>query len=417
MTGVYARSTSYTGWTTVSIFRPFLVFLALTAAAHGQQAQTDPYFSQVPFDQWRASGKQSLVHWSADLVPPELSAFQRIATGIRIQVDSPELPKHHAVVLTEFEDAGGGVWQTHGELGRGLDFVQSAFVLPGDYSVSVAIYDPVTRKHGFTQRKLHVAPLKVEPLPGAWEGLPRVEFFSAAADTPDAWYLPSITSRLRLPLQTQHKVHIDVLVNTSPSESVSDSLGELRRNMSAVIPAMKTFSQLDLTNGSMDFALLDLTRQRNINAANWDEMRVFFAETNPGIIDVHALDGRWKMRSFFADQLTRETAREQAHAVIVLSGPAFFPDWETGTKIDLPSDPLHRVFYIRCRLIPHSVLEPRPRPRPGVRPRPLRPNFFRLPLDDLEKPLESSGAMLFDVITPEQFRRVLAAVIGQISRM
>ena len=103
--------------------------------------------------------------------------------------------------------------------------------------------------------------------------------------------------------------------------------------------------------------------------------------------------------------------------MIVLSGPAFFPDSEPGTKIDLPSDPLHRVFYIRCRLIPHSVLQPRPRPRPGVRPRPLRPGFFRLPLDDLEKPLESSGAMLFDVITPEQFRRVLAAVIGQISRM
>jgi hypothetical protein len=295
--------------------------------------------------------------------------------------------------------------------------VQSAFVLPGDYSVSIALYDPVTRKHGSIQKKLHVAPLKTEPLPGAWDNLPRVEFFSAERDSPDAWYLPSITSRLRLPLETPHRVHVRVLVNTSPSESVSDSLGELRRNMSAVIPATKILSQIDLANGSMDFALLDLTRQRSIHAANWDEMRAFFAGTNPGIIDVRALDSRWKMRSFFADQLTGEPAREPAQAVIVLSGPAFFPDSEPGLKIDLPSDPLHRVFYIRCRLIPHSVLEPRPRPRPGVRPRPLRPGFFRLPLDDLEKPLESSGATLFDVITPEQFRRVLAAMIGQISRM
>jgi hypothetical protein len=380
----------------VSIFRQLLLmFLALTA--HAQTGQTDPFFSEVPFDQWRASGKQSLIHWSADLVPSELSAFQRIAAGIKIQVDGPELPKHHAVILAEFADAEGSVWQTHGELGRGPEYVQNAFVLPGDYSVSVAIYDPVTRKHGFTQKKLHVAPLKTEPLPGAWEGLPRVEFFSAAVDSvgwqDDAWYLPSVTSRLRLPLQTRHRVHIDVLVNTTPGESVSDSLGELRRNMSAVIPAMKTLSQIDLTNGSMDFRLLDLTRQRSIRAANWDEMRAFFAGTNPGIIDVHALDSASrKMRSFFTDQLTGESAHEQAHAVIVLSGPAFFPDWEPGTKIDLPSDPSLRVFYIRCRLIPHSVLEPRPRPRPGARPRPLRPGFFRLPLDDLEKPLQSSGA-------------------------
>jgi hypothetical protein len=404
----------------VSIFgqllRALIVFLPVTAA-HAQAGRPDPFFSEVPFDRWHAGGKQSLIHWSADLVPPELSAFQRIAAGVKIQVDGPELPRHHAVVLTEFEDAGGGVWQTHGELGRGLDFVQSAFVLPGDYSVSVAIYDPVTRKHGFTQKKLHVAPLKTEPLSGAWEGLPSVEFFSAERDSPDAWYLPSITSRLRLPLETRHRVHVNVLVNTTPSESVSDSLGELRRNMSAVIPAMKTFSQIDLTNGTMNFALLDLTRQRSVRAANWDEIRTFFAGSNPGIIDVHALDSRWKMRSFFADQLTGVLAHEPAQAVIVLSGPAFFPDSEPGAKLDLPSDPLHRVFYIRCRLIPHSVLEPRPRPRPGVRPRPLRPGFFRLRLDDLEKPLESSGATLFDVITPEQFRRVLAAVIGQISRM
>ena len=400
----------------MSIFRrslPALIaFLAVTA-----YCQSDPYFSELPFDQWRAGGKQSLIHWSADVVPPELSAFQRIASGVNIHVDGPELPKHQAVILAEFEDAAGGVWQTHAALGPGPDYVQSAFVLPGDYTVSVAIYDPITHKHGFAQKKLHVAPLKTEPLSGAWEGLPRVEFFSAEKDSPDAWYLPSINGRLRLPLETRHRIHIDVLVNTTPSETVSDSLGELRRNMSAVIPALKTLSQIDLTNGSMDFTLLDLTRQRSLRAANWDEMRGFFAESNPGIIDVHALSSRWKTRSFFASQLTREPIPEQVHAVIVLSGPAFFPDWEPGTKIDPPSDPLHRVFYIRCRLIPHSVLEPRPRPRPGVRPRPLRPNFFRLPLDDLEKPLESSGAMLFDVITPEQFRRVLAAVIGQISRM
>ena len=359
MTGVCARSTSYTGWTTVSIFRQPLVrnllsaligFLAVTAAA---RAQPDPYFSQVPFDQWRAGGKQSLIHWSADLVPPELSAFQRIAAGVKIQVDGPELPKHHALILTEFEDADGGVWQTHAELGRGPEYVQSAFVLPGDYSVSVGIYDPVTHKHGFTQKKLHVAPLKTEPLPGAWEGLPRVEFFSAATDSPDAWYLPAITSRLRLPLETRHRVHINVLVNTTPSESVSDSLGELRRNMSAVIPAMKTLSQIDLTNGSMDFALLDLTRQRSARAANWDAMRKFFAETNPGIIDVHELDsGSKKMRSFFADQFAAK-----AH---LMPAPTNQPPLELSLEM-LKEEPVLRFVTVK------SLLPTQPPPKPNCR--------------------------------------------------
>ncbi len=351
-------------------------------------------------------------------MPPELSAFQRIAAGVKIQVDGPELPKHHAVILTEFEDADGGVWQTHAELGRGPEYVQSAFVLPGDYSVSVAIYDPVTRKHGFTQKKLHVAPLKTEPLPGAWEGLPRVEFFSAESDS--AW-MPGISPRSPAGSGFLFKrgTGFTSMYSRTPHRAKAFPIrwANCGATWAPSYRPLKTLSQIDLTNGSMDFALLDLTRQRSLRAANWDEMRAFFAETNPGIIDVHALDSRWKMRTFFTTQVTAEPVHEEAHAVIVLSGPAFFPDAEPGAKIDLPSDPLHRVFYIRCRLIPHSVLEPRPRPRPGVRPRPLRPNFFRLPLDDLEKPLESSGAMLFDVITPEQFRRVLAAVIGQISRM
>jgi hypothetical protein len=403
----------------VSIFLALLALLLIVPTAYGQSGLSDPVFSQLPVDSWR-TGKQSPLRWSADLVPPELSAFQRIAAGVRIQVESPELPKHNALIVVEFEDAEGARWQTHNTLARQMQFVQWAFLLPGDYSVSVAIYDPLTHDHGFTQKKLHVAPLRNDPLPGAWEALPRVEFIPAGAEDFDAWYLPSITSRLKLPVETHRNVHIDVLVNTTPSGSVTDSLGELRRNMSAVIPALKTISQTELSQGSIDITLVDLTRRHSVPAANRDELKRFFAQTNPGIVDIQALDSQWKMRSFFAGQLTTRFSAGpvgDAHVVIVLSGPAFFPNQEPVAKLDLPADPLRRVFYIRCRLIPHSVLQPRPRPRPGVRPRPPFPGTFRLPLDDLEKPLEATAATLFDVITPEEFRRVLAAVMGQISRL
>jgi hypothetical protein len=397
----------------------FLALVLIVPIAYGQSGLSDSVFSQLPVDSWR-TGKQSPLHWSADLVPPELSAFQRIAAGVRIQVDSPELQKHSALILVEFEDADGIRWQTHAALAHDPAFVQWAFLLPGDYSVAVAIYDPVTHEHGFTQKKLHVAPLKNDPLPRAWEGLAQVEFIPAGAKDFEAWYLPSIASRLKLPVETHRNVHIDVLVNTTPSESVTDSLGELRRNMSAVIPALKTISQMELSQGSIDITLVDLTRRHSVPAANRDELKRFFAQTNPGIVDIQALDSQWKMRSFFADQLTTRISAgpvADAQVVIVLSGPAFFPNQEPVAKLDLPADPLRRVFYIRCRLIPHSVLRPKPSPRPGARPRPPFPGTFRLPLDDLEKLLESTGATLFDVITPEEFRRVLAAVMGQISRL
>jgi hypothetical protein len=374
-------------------------------------------------------GRQPLSHWSAEIVSPELSSFQRIVTGVRIQVDGPELVNHHTSIAVEFEDADGGFWRAQGALDRAPEYVQNAFVLPGDYTVSIQLYDPVSLRNGFMQKKVHVAPLKVDPLPGSWEGLPQVEFLPANAQIPDAWFLPSIASRMRLPVAAQRPVHIDLLVNLTPSERASDAIGELRRNMSAVIPALRVISQLDLRNGSMDVAFLDLTRRKitweqrgieGIESLNWTGPMAGLSQSNPGIVDVRALDGRWKMRGFFLDQVTSRLGvqeDETARVVIVLSGPAFLEDQEPAAKLDLPPDPARRVFYIRCRLIPRSVLMPRPTPRPGMRTRLPRPPNFQLPLDDLEQPFNGSGARIFDVITPEQFRRVLAAVIGQISRM
>jgi hypothetical protein len=63
------------------------------------------------------------------------------------------------------------------------------------------------------------------------------------------------------------------------------------------------------------------------------------------------------------------------------------------------------------------MLEPRPRPRPGARPIPRLRAAFALPLDDLELPLNTPGVRIYDVLSAEQFRRVLAAVIGQISQL
>jgi hypothetical protein len=410
----------------IAIIGLFLLLSATASAESGASGLRDPVFSQVPFDQWRSGGKQSLSHWSVELVPPELSSFQRIVAGVKIQSDGREFPSH-AVLLVEFEDAEGGVWQTHSALGREPEYSRNAFVLPGDYYVSVAIYDPATLRHSFTRKKLHVAQLKADPLPNAWDGLPRVEFLPPDADLPDSWLLPTITSQLHLPVHTQRPLHVDILLNSTPGENTSDPTGEMRRNMSVLIPILKVVSNLDLGNGSLNVELLDLTRrrvsfeQRNVKALNWGAMKELLARTNPDIVDVHALDGQWKMRSFFLDEVGERIRdhhdEESARIVIVLSGPAFFKDQEPAGRVDLPADPARRVFYIRCRAIPRSVLAPRPRPRPGVRPRLIPPAVFQLPLDDLERPLDASHARLFDVITPEQFRRVLAAIIGQISRL
>ncbi len=349
----------------------------------------------------------SPIAWSVEVLPAELSSHQRLLGGVSVEFRHPVSEKVTASV--RFEDSDGKVWENRSAVDR--DFVQYAFVLPGDYTASVEI------RHVVVSKKLHVPPLKREPLPDLWAGLPRVEFITSNPDSRDAWFLPEIESRLHLPVETRNPVHIDVLVNTTPGERFSaESGGAMERNLGVLIPALKVLLQMEPRGGSVDSAFLDLTRRRDSGVEKWEGMKAFLARSDPRVIDVGALSGQGKMRSFFLERLTSRV-REPDRVAIVLSGPAFFEGQEPAGPVELPEGAAPRVFYIRCRDIPRWMLEPRPRPRPGARPRPSQRASFALPLDDLEKPLDMPGARVFDVITPGQFRRVLALVIEQISRM
>ena len=63
--------------------------------------------------------------------------------------------------------------------------------------------------------QLHVNPLKNDPLAGSWRDLPPVEILQPE-QSPDDMFLPNITGRLNLPLETRRPVRVDVLVNASP---------------------------------------------------------------------------------------------------------------------------------------------------------------------------------------------------------
>ncbi len=425
-----------------SAFACLLLVLSPCPAAPAPPGNLDPVFSRLPFSQWLAQGRQSQIRWSVDVLPAELSTHQRLIHRVAIHLDGREFEKRRGAgeftALLQYQDSDGRIWQNHTAVKltdmrpamqtREVTFLQYAFVLPGDYSLSIAICDTATLEHSVTLRKVHVAPLKTDPLPDSWAALPRVEFIPGITEPPDVWYLPDVGNRLRLPVATRRPVHVQIVVNTTPTQRASGSVTTMRTNMSVLIPALKVLSQIDLAKGSIDAALLDLTHrrvsfeQKDVQRLNWDDMRKFFVDTRPGIIDVHALEGQWKMRRFFWDEISRRlNAGDKPgndgvrNVVIVLSGPAFFEDQEPVEPLELPNDPDHRLFYIRYRSI--SAAAQRPRIRPGARgPSLAPPPLFLMPVDDLEHTVEPLNARLFDATSSEQFRRILAAVIDQLSQ-
>jgi hypothetical protein len=357
-------------------------------------------------------------------------------------VDGRELERRRGegefLELIQFQDSAGNLWQSHtsidlatllpGLQSKDVDISYYAFILPGDYTLSIAVCDPATLEHSLTIRRVHVAPLKDDPFPDAWADLPAVEFIPSSIEPPDVWYLPEIRNRLRIGLDTRRPVHIDLLVNTTPSQRAAGSTVALRSNMSVLIPALKVFSGLAIRNGSLDAALLDLTHrrvafeQKNMHVPDWATMRKIFVDAKPGMVDVHTLEGEWKMRTFFQDEVTGRLNKKDdgIRVVIVLSGPAFLEDQEPVAPMTESVDPERRLFYIRYRTVAVRTRPATRQARPGGRggvPIPPSPRAYPMPLDELEKTVEPLGAQVFDATSAEQFRRILATVLEQIARM
>jgi hypothetical protein len=291
--------------------------------------------------------------------------------------------------------------------------------LPGEYKVSLAICDSQTGEHSFIQRDVHVAGLRADPLAGAWQGLSPVEFV-IPDEEPDVWFQPNIRGRMRVVVETTRPVHIDLIMNMTPSERASGSTNAFRRNMSVLVPALKLLAAMDVPKGSLDVTLLDLVRrgifeQHDAQGLDWARMRPALSEVRPGVIDIKSLSVKTQMAQFFRDQvLLRSQPRpnpDELQVVIVLSAPAFLGSQMPLVPADLPRSPNRRIFYLRYRPW-------RPRLEPFTyTPGQASPRMVALPADDLEHILKSLDARMFTVSTPEEFRKALAALMAEVRRM
>jgi len=241
-----------------------------------------------------------------------------------------------------------------------------------------------------------------------------------------------------LPLETRRPVRVEILVNASPI-SASEPLRTEQasnRSLTSLIPALKVVANTGVRNGTLNVAVLDLTTQKVIfqqdavHDLDWPKLGAALKEAGPNKIDIHALENRRQNAQFFVAQVSRRieagTPKSQADPLailIVLSGPMAFESGEDLHPIELAGKPDAQLFYIRY----HSLPE-----RTAVNPFLQDPRFARRgqmsrpgrglppttePLDSLERTLKPLQPHLFDVSTPAEFRKALASLFDEISRL
>jgi hypothetical protein len=429
------------------VVRSAILLLSLAAAASPLPAQTnlasgspDAVFAGLPFQTWLTQTEQAHLHWNVRVSDVELTNYQRLSTRIEIEIQGSDLAKRRGdgqfLMLTEFTGQRGDVWQYHASLNlasvprqiKGADafYGQSFFLLPGDYRIAVAVYDSATGEHSVVKRRLHVSPLRNDPLPEAWNGLPAVEAIADEAP-PNNWYLP-FSGRLRLAVEPQHPVEVDLVVNLTPSERLSGSSGALDRNLSFLLPIFKVISQVDWRNTEFNVSLVDLAHHRvafqqdHVRRIEWRRARRSLEEINPGIVDVRSLAQRAHNAEFFLTEIgrrIREPRDSQPRVVIVLSGPVEFQSGQELNPIDLAPRPDFKVYYLRYQEPPPAVVLGRPIGRQGWAQTKRLPQrqAFRPELDQLEPLLKPVDPRLYDLTSPEQVRRALAGMMADIAKM
>lgn len=431
----------------LKLLTPRTAVFALLAFAAGsvpsaQRGSLDPAFAGLPFDQWLAGGEQARMPWSLTVSRARLSAHQRLRADVEIRLDGAELARRRGqgqlLMLLQISDQQGRRYQNHlsldlakmeeGIAKQDLASTFTAFVTPGDYRVAVALYDTATREHSLKQAKLEVAPLKNDPLPDAWRDLPAVEYLPPA-DPPDSWYLPSVTERLRLPLKSRGPVEIELIVNLTPSESASNPAEIRSRNLSVLVPALKVISELDGPDARLNAELLDLSRQRvvfrqdNVRVLNWTAMRRALTPGEAATIDLQSLERHRQSAAFFVAEIGRIIAAPNGsrRVLLVLSGPLAFEGRVDLEPIALGPPPQCRVFYVRYHsfqtLAPARPPLPRGRPPFGRRGQLPDQGPSAVQFDQLESTLKPLAPRLFDVDTPEAFRKALASVLAEIANL
>lgn len=424
---------------------PLILFaVAGASAALGQGGVTDPVFSAVPFKSWLAEGDQTGFRWTARVGGPRLNGHQRLQTRVEIQIDGNELVSRRGhgqlVIMIQFQDSAERTYQTHGvldlqevreEVGKSnIQYLQDAFVLPGDYLVSMVVFDAKTREHSAVQKPLHVNPLRGDPLGNAWKDLPAVELMNAI-DPPDTWFLPNVKGRLHLPLAPRRPIRIEVLMNvSSPGPSRGLSLGTAsNRNLANLLPALKVLSQIDVKGEALHLTLLDILNRRvmleqdAMRQLDWARLRSALTEADPNKIDVRSLEHREQNAQYFVEQVRQRlaTSEEPFRVLIVLSGPMTFVSGEDVRPIELAAKPNAKVYYLRHRLPPERLsfnpLFDSPSSRTGRRNRPAQLPASIEVFDSLAPLLKPLKPRLFDVYTPEQFRKALASILEEIARL
>ncbi|PYP92765.1 MAG: hypothetical protein DMG65_02960 [Candidatus Angelobacter sp. Gp1-AA117] len=349
-----------------------LLFTLCVPAFSQVLPKSDPHlFDQVPFDQWMNEGPRNQIPLKYHVYDAQLSIYQRLVVHIQILVEGKELAKRgeQGDLLALVQITDGSNHMAHDalklelpkiapQLNKKTDvmFEFDAFVLPGAYTLTLAVDHTGAGEHSLMQHPIQVNALKNDPLPEMWHDLPALEFLThIEPPDPDTFFHPELKGTLNLPVETRRPVNVELLADVTAADLFRGSSSRYMRYLYALLPVVHTFTQMKLKQGAMDFFTLDLTRHRvvfeqdGLTTLDWAKMKKTVSTTEPAVISVGNLSKEPPSPDFLREEIGRLIAKsvnETPQVFIVITSPLFLHSFRNLKSDPLPATCNCRVFYI-----------------------------------------------------------------------
>jgi hypothetical protein len=422
-------------WRSLVLFPRILAFLAIAIGAglamplSAEEPTTNSVFADAPFDKWAAQGNHQEVPWQVQTSADRLSFHQRLIATIQVQVPGPELLKRshdeHITLLVEVRNGQGVSSRNFGlldldnlkpEMKRSdVEFSWQAFAVPGQYELSVALWDKKSGEHNFLRRLFHVDAYRNDPLPEMWRGLDAFEFWGTKRDGPDYMFHADIEGRPNLTLATRRSIEMEVLFDMTPSAEVfRGSFGYYNHYLGAALPTFKVLNQINLRNGSRRAAAVDLVQRRIVfeqddgKDLDWAVLRKTLSpDSGPGTVSVKDLQNKQQSPVYLRKEIVRrlKAGSEQAnkrresplHVFVLLGSPMDFYAFPKLPEIEIGDEKDCVIYYLQFEFSQ----------REGVTGA----------IGNVEKMLKPLKIKSFEVRSADDVRRALAKILEEVGRL
>jgi len=367
----------------------------------------------VPIEEWLARGETEQIPWKFRVDKPQLRMDQRyeifFGGSIRGKNLQPSGSGWEYLYVSGVSDTEGN-WIVQPKSNRehldvelssgfSLEFGDCVFLRPGEYLVWVALYEPASDRRNVAMRRVRVPANSTSDLPLLVSRTTEVEFpaIFTSEEVPE-----TRPGTAYLPIRNRDPLSLELIPVLSPPDQWISRQDIVRKTNNHILAAVGLLGWAQLDGGSsssISLEVLDLVNRLSplVRSAyrpqDWNLLTADFAKPFDGdSISITALESM-KLRSDFFKQWFSQRLSQRANtrrALVLISGSVIFDRGSDLTPLSLDGACNCRIYRIRFRINKDDVL------------------------DDLAKLLKPFRPLSFDVTTPKDLRKALAAIVADL---